>query len=251
MSDHPGPWDTPPSPRPPRHGPSPLVLWLAALGVVGLCVWGLYRLFPGRITSTEDWGFLARGVAVLALVLAGVIGGRRIRLKEAARNLLIWIGVFGVIVLGVVYRGSLGETAMRVRSALVPGYAVPAGDHAMALSEDAEGAFHVIGRVNGQPVNFLVDTGASDIVLSPADARRLGIDVAGLNFTRPYETANGVGQGAAWTADALEVGKIRLSNVAVSINQAPMSTSLLGMTFLKRLDSFEVKDGQLILKWRG
>jgi len=227
------------------------VLWLAALGLVGLGVWGLYRLFPGRITTTEDWGYLARGVAVLGLVLASVIGARRIRMKDAARNLVIWIGVFGVIVLGVAYRGSLGEVAMRVRSELVPGYAVPAGDHAMALSEDAEGAFHVIGRVNGQPVNFLVDTGASDIVLSPADARRLGVDVSGLSFTRTYETANGIGEGAAWTATSLEVGQIHLGNVAMSINQAPMSASLLGMTFFKQIDSFEIKDNQMILKWRG
>jgi len=241
----------PPPPRPPRRGPSRLVLWLAALGLVGLGVWGLYRLFPGRITTTEDWGYLARGVAVLGLVLASVIGARRIRMKDAARNLVIWIGVFGVIVLGVAYRGSLGEVAMRVRSELVPGYAVPAGDHAMALSEDAEGAFHVIGRVNGQPVNFLVDTGASDIVLSPADARRLGVDVSGLSFTRTYETANGIGEGAAWTATSLEVGQIHLGNVAMSINQAPMSTSLLGMTFFKQIDSFEIKDNQMILKWRG
>jgi aspartyl protease family protein len=241
----------PPAPRPPRRGPSRLILWLATLGVVGLGVWGLYGMFPGRITTTEDWGYLARGVAVLGLVLASVIGARRMKLKDAARNLAIWIGVFGVVVLGVAYRGPLGAVAMRVRSELIPGYAAPAGDHAMALSEDADGSFHVVGRVNGQPVNFLVDTGASDIVLSPADASRLGIDPATLRFTRPYETANGIGQGAAYTAASLEVGKIRLSNVAMSINQAPMSTSLLGMTFLKRIDSFEIKDGQLILKWRG
>ena len=112
----------------------------------------------------------------------------------------------------------------------------------MTLGQDPEGAYHVIGQVNGQPVNFLVDTGASDIVLSPADARRLGIDVAALSFTRPYEDRERhPGQGAAFTADSLAIGQLRLSNVAMSINQAPMSTSLLGMSFFKRIDLVRVQ----------
>jgi aspartyl protease family protein len=59
-----------------------------------------------------------------------------------------------------------------------------------------------------------------------------------------------MGYGAAWVADRLEVGGIRLTGVPVTINQAPMSTSLLGMNFLNRLEAFEFRGRQLILKWR-
>jgi aspartyl protease family protein len=98
-------------------------------------------------------------------------------------------------------------------------------------------------------VRFLVDTGASDIVLSPGDARRAGIEPESLKYDRPYATANGVGYGASVTLDRLEIGAISLSNVRVSVQQAEMGTSLLGMTFLRRLKSYAVQDRKLVLRW--
>ena len=98
---------------------------------------------------------------------------------------------------------------------------------------------------------FLVDTGASDIVLSPSDAKRLGVDVAQLQFTQDYETANGVGRGAPYTIERLTVGPVLMTVVPASINQTPMESSLLGMTFLKRLDGFEVRGRKLYLRWHG
>lgn len=118
------------------------------------------------------------------------------------------------------------------------------------MPQDAQGAFQVVGRVNGQRVMFVVDTGATDTVLSPTDARRLGVDTGGLNYALPVETANGAGRAAAFTADSLAVGPIRVSNFPMSVNQAAMSRSLLGLSFLRRLDSFEVRDRKLILRWR-
>jgi aspartyl protease family protein len=108
-----------------------------------------------------------------------------------------------------------------------------------------------MGQVNGQAVRFLVDTGASETVLSPADAKRIGVDTAGLAFDHPSETANGVGYAAPLTADSLAVGTIRFENVPMLVNQAPMSSSLRGMSFLKRLESFKVSGRKLYLKPRS
>jgi aspartyl protease family protein len=108
-----------------------------------------------------------------------------------------------------------------------------------------------MGEVDGAPVRFVVDTGASDIVLSPQDAARAGLLPPSTKYSRPSETANGVGYGAPMDVRSLEVGPIRLANVRVFVNQAPMSASLLGMTFLDRLDSFEVRGDQLFLRGRG
>ena len=250
-----GPWDRPPA-EPPRAPPphlAPRPAWhgwviLGALVAFGLIVLGLSRLFPGRASST-DWTYVIRDGGILILVMSSLLA-RRLPLKGVARNALIWAGLAGVLVLGFTYKDDLGQAFIRVRSSLVPGYATPIGDHEMVISRDANGAFYVVGRVNGQPVNFLVDTGASDIVLSPADARRLGVDTAALTFAEPFETANGIGRGARYTADQLQVGGVRLSKVSVSINREPMSSSLLGMTFFKRLESFTVQGDQLRLKWR-
>lgn len=246
--DH-GPWGAP-QPRPARRR-SRLALWLAVVALAGAGVWGLSRLFPGRIATATDWAFLVRGVGVFALVSAGIVASGRLKLRDSLRHLAVWIAIAAALVVGYSFRAELGETAQRVESGLVPGLAAPAGAQRMVLSQSADGAYYVNARVNGQPVIFLVDTGSSDIVLSPADARRLGVDVADLNFAGEYETANGVGRGAAYTAASLDVGQIHLSAVPMSINQAPMRASLLGMSFFRRLQAFEFRDGRLYLTWRG
>jgi aspartyl protease family protein len=119
----------------------------------------------------------------------------------------------------------------------------------MAVSEGEGGSYHVYGTVNGTQIRFLIDTGATDIVLSPSDARRLGIDLASLKFDRPYGSANGIGHGAAAEVADLSVGPIHFSNVPVSINGAEMGSSLLGMAFLKRLKSYSFSGNKLILRW--
>jgi aspartyl protease family protein len=118
----------------------------------------------------------------------------------------------------------------------------------LVITADENGEFVVYGRVDGAPVKFVVDTGATDIVLAPQDAKRLGIDLDGLNFTSQFETANGVGRGAPSTVESLVIGPIRLTHVPVSINQAPMDSSLLGMAFLRQLQSFSVTGRKLTLR---
>jgi aspartyl protease family protein len=120
----------------------------------------------------------------------------------------------------------------------------------MVIPQSGDGAFVVVGRVNGQRVRFVVDTGATDTVLSPDDARRIGVDVDALRYEDPAETANGLGYSAAFTADRLEVGAIRLEKFRLAVNRTPLSASLLGMSFLRRLESFRVEKGALVLRWR-
>ena len=124
------------------------------------------------------------------------------------------------------------------------------GARELVVSQDPDGGFYLMGQVNGQIVRFLVDTGASDIVLSAADAERVGIETSRLSFDHPSETANGVGYAAPSTVESLAVGSIRFDGVPVLVNQAPMSSSLLGMSFLKRLESFRVSGRKLYLTRR-
>jgi aspartyl protease family protein len=148
---------------------------------------------------------------------------------------------------GYVYRDDFISVGNRFRSALDPSHAVQTAPRVVTLTESEGGQYAVMGQVNGQPVRFMVDTGSSDIVLSPADAARLGAP-ASLKFDHQYETANGAGLGADWQVSSLAVGPIRFTSVPVSVNKAPMSSSLLGMTFLHRLESYEFKGRQLILR---
>jgi len=118
----------------------------------------------------------------------------------------------------------------------------------MVLSARADGQFVVEARVNGQPVRFMVDTGASDLMLSPADAARLGFDLDTLAYTHPYQTANGRVYGAPVRLGEVAVGPIVLRNVKASVNGAPLDHSLLGMSFLGRLGGFSVDGSRLTLR---
>lgn len=251
MSDDRGPWNREPDDdRPADRSRGGLWIWLAIVAALAAGGSLLFKAFPGGLSSPGDWAWLVGGGTWVALVSAGVFRAGRIRWAEKARHLAIWAGIVGVLVLGLAYRDEVADVGRRVRGEFSSTYPVATGAHELVVSQDENGGFFIIGQVNGQPVRFLVDTGASDTVLSPADARRLGVDAAALRFDRPAETANGVGYGAAFTAESLAVGSIRFADFSMLVNQSPMTSSLLGMSFLRRLESFQVRGRKLYLKSR-
>jgi aspartyl protease family protein len=239
-----GPWGKP-ARKSSRRG---LFLWLGFLAAAGLAIFALNRSFPAGDSLLGD-PYLVRTLGFLALASSGLLFVREINLKQTVRNILLWLAVGGVLIVGFSFQNELKDLGLRLRSQLVPEYAVETGPRELMLSQGDDGHFHVYGAVNGTGVRFLIDTGATDIVLDPADARRLGIDLNSLSFDRPFGSANGIGHGASMTVDDFAVGPIHFSNVQLSINSAPMGSSLLGMAFLKRLKSYSVSGGKLILKW--
>jgi aspartyl protease family protein len=224
-----------------------LIVWLGLMVAIFAGVSMLTKLFPGRASSDLDEAYVLWNAALLALVSAGVVFGARYKAREAVRNIALWSGIALALLLGYAYQDELRDAGERLRAELVPGYAAVDTGGAVSLIAGEDGHFHVIGEANGVTTDFLIDTGASDIVLTPTDARRLGIDVGALDFSRRFQTANGVGRGASFTLTRLSVGSIVLTDVPVSINEADMRESLLGMSFLRRLASFEVVGRKLIL----
>jgi aspartyl protease family protein len=217
-----------------------------ALGAGGL--WLLIRAFPGALGSGQDKVWVAYYALWAVLMSLRLLSGGPVRWAEKAKYAAVWGVVIAVLAVGYSYRRELHAVVQRVQGEASGGYPVAVGPREMVITAHADGGFYVMGAVNGQAVRFLVDTGASDTVLSPDDARRIGLDPATLTFDRTAETANGMGRGAAVVVDSLSVGRIRMSDVPVIVNAAPMSTSLLGMTFLHRLESFQASGGRLHLK---
>jgi len=252
MPDQNGPWrHEPDEPDEPDRAPprSRLLIWLALMVGVGVLVALLAKAFPGQ--PDEDTPWIARSMLALALVSTALFARGRIDWGEKARHAAIWLAVGVLLVTLASYRDELGGVANRVRGAFSGGYPVATGPREFAISQSSDGGFYVMGKVNGQPVRFLVDTGASQTVLSPADARRLGVDLDTLSFDQLSETANGVGRSAPYVLDSLEIGPARLEHTPVLVNQTPMSASLLGMSFLRRLESFQIKGHTLYLTVRG
>ena len=123
------------------------------------------------------------------------------------------------------------------------------GNLEYVVQPGAGGHYVVVAAVNGAPVTFLVDTGASDIVLTMADAERLGLQPAALRFTQRFATANGEVRGAPVILREIRVGEFSLFDVPASVNEAPLRVSLLGMSFLRQLDGYGVENGRLVLRW--
>jgi aspartyl protease family protein len=250
MGEFDGPWGGPPPPPMRRRTRLGLWLWLGLIGAAIVLILILTRLFPEQ-RSRSDWGEMIRLTGLLALVSSGLVATRRLDVGRTARNLAVWVAIFALIVVGYASRGPLMAAFRSARSALLPAYAVSDSPRSITIGRSEGDAFYVVGQINGAPVKFLIDTGATDIVLSPVDAAKAGLTAPAGAYSRPSETANGVGYSAPATVKSLSVGPIQLADVPVMINQAPMAASLLGMPFLKRLDSFEVKGDQLILRGRG
>lgn len=114
---------------------------------------------------------------------------------------------------------------------------------------DGRGHFFLRATVNGSSVPFLVDTGASTIVLSPEDARRIGFRPAGLAFDQRIMTAGGEVPGASVTLREIRIGQLQVFGVPATVHGAPLPISLLGTSFLRRLEGYEVERDRLILRW--
>ena len=119
----------------------------------------------------------------------------------------------------------------------------------MRLRARSDGHFYLDAQVNGARIRFLVDTGASSVMLTREDARRARISPNRSAYTMRAHPANGTVAMAPVSLREIKVGQFRATNVRGAVNSADMGISLLGMTFLSRLRRYEVRDDELILYW--
>ena len=220
---------------------------LLVLALVALLLF-LNSRFPGALQGEDAQMRLVHSLLLLALVGGSVVLGWRERAGLALKQALIWIAIAMALVVGYSYSDVFLDMSTRTRTALVPSAPVSSEPGTAYLSRNLSGHFHADGLVNGTHVRFLVDTGASDVALSAADARRIGIDLDSLRYTTAYETANGVIHAARITLDEVSIGGIRLNNVTASVSREGLGQSLLGMSYLARLSSFEIRGERLVLR---
>lgn len=227
-----------------------VALWIGLVTAICAMVFGLAAAFPGAVSTNEDWMWAIRGLGFAVLLSAALLRAGPIAWRQALRHITIWGALMVGLLMGYAYRGDLQAVGQKLLAEVSGGRPILTRDAELVVTADEGGGFMVVGHLDGKPVRFLVDTGASDTVLSPDDAERLGYDLKTLKFDRPSETANGIGYGAEITAGKLAVGPISFDAVPVSINQAPMRQSLLGMSFLQRLEGVRIEGDKLYLKYK-
>lgn len=117
------------------------------------------------------------------------------------------------------------------------------------IAAGRNGHFHTEADVNGRPIAFLVDTGATMIALSYEDAERAGIYLNSSDFTHTVTTANGRARVAPVKLDRVSIGDITVRDVQAAVSEPGLlKTSLLGMSFLGRLSRFDMRSGLLVLQ---
>lgn len=121
------------------------------------------------------------------------------------------------------------------------------GAGAAQLTKGPDGHFWAEAKVDGRAVRFLVDTGATAVSLSKADAQRLGIDVSKLNYEYDVVTADGRTRAASVKLGSVAIAGAKVANVDALVIESGLETSLLGMSYLGRLSRFEATPRSLIL----
>ena len=119
--------------------------------------------------------------------------------------------------------------------------------HVTAIPKAKDGHFWANATVNTRAVRFLVDTGATVVALTPADAQRLGFDASSLTYNREVNTANGKTYAASVNLSVVGIGQSTVRNVDALVVKEGLTTSLLGMSYLGRLSRFEATPSSLIL----
>jgi aspartyl protease family protein len=191
-----------------------------------------------------DDGLNALYLLLLLVLVASSLIGMRLSAGKAAKFGLAWVAIFGVVFALFAFRGEFGMLGARLKSE-VTGSAEPlvSGETLKVRMRD-DGHFWVDAKINGAPVRFLVDSGATTTTISASAAERAGLE-PGMRGDL-VGTANGEVFMPRVTAGLVEVGSIRRTDFTVNINPND-GTSVLGMNFLSSLSSWGVQGNVLMM----
>lgn len=175
---------------------------------------------------------------LILLLPLSALAARRIPIGQTLRMALIWIGIFSAALLVVGQRERLAE--------LWPGRAAsPEGIVRIPIAQD--GHFYADVRINRVERRMLIDSGATTTALSEATARAAGLDLNESPFGSLIETANGRVTASHTTIASLAIGPIQLNDVGADVSPSFGRQDIIGMNVLRRLRSWRVERGVLIL----
>ncbi len=226
------------------------LLWLLLTGLLLVLLALIARRGESMIGPLASGDFSS---PIYKIALIVFLGGTaltlfRERLTQAFTAALLWIVVAFVLLAGYAYRFELREVADRVMAELVPGHVIARG-RTVEIARASTGDFDVTAQVNGTRVNMVLDTGASSVVLTFDDAKAAGLPLEVLAYTEDIDTANGRTRAAPVTLDRVAIGGlVERSIEALVARPGQLKTSLLGMSFLNRLRSWEVRGDRLLLR---
>ncbi len=227
---------------------------------IALIIGGLALLFRGEaqaLTGLDEAQFaqVLIGATLVAFIGTSVLAGYRGRMTSLARHLGLVALIAGGLAGGYTYKSEVAELAHRITGELLPPGETQtiepraSGEIAVRIRRRGDGHFVAKLRIGTSALNALVDTGASTVVLRAADAKAIGLDIERLSYTVPVQTANGIAYAAAVRLPQVAIGPLQLDGVdALVARPGALKESLLGISFLRRLRSYEFSGDFLTLR---
>lgn len=184
-----------------------------------------------------------------SLIYLSLLGGaivlwffaqNRASLGKVTQQALVWALIFVGVIAAVGLWGDIRRTVTPAQSAVIEGDRV-------ILPRAPDGHYYLTAQVNGAPIDFVIDTGATQVVLSKPDAARAGLNTEELAYIGRAFTANGEVRTAPVRLEEIVIGPLVDRDVRAVVNEGDLGTSLLGMSYLQRFSSIEITGNRLVL----
>ncbi|MEJ6707820.1 MAG: TIGR02281 family clan AA aspartic protease [Amylibacter sp.] len=190
--------------------------------------------------SGDEKAYFFYMLILLVFLGAGFLYGNREKLSTTLMQVAVWVLIFAGVLIAYGFKDTLQQQFLPSRAVeIADGFEVVRGN---------DGHFHLTLEVNSKDIQFFVDTGASEIVLSQADAETIGIDLDSLAYLGRANTANGTVATASTVLDQVVLGDIIDRDVRASVNGGEMFGSLLGMSYLSKFSEISMRGDRLILR---
>lgn len=193
------------------------------------------------------------GYAVFVIFIIIVCMSRLPSMKEGfgvLKKVGIWLAIFGGVIIIYAFKSEFQYGFEKVAASVWPSYVSSYNaERKITIARSIDGHFYVRTIVNNHDLKFMIDTGASDVAISAADAKAIGVNLATLEYSKEYSTANGITRAAPLMLDSIKIGPAVMTKVKAHINEGDLDVSLLGMSVISRFKSFKIDGDLLILEY--
>ncbi len=200
--------------------------------------------------TSDDTGQFIYLILLLVFLANTLIFNKKIKTSKILLQLSCWLGIILFTIALYSFRHEFINIKDRIASELFPSNALRVNSQ-IRINISKDNHYYIDLLINNKNIRFLIDTGASDLVLNQKDAKKIGINLNNLHFNKIYQTANGSTKGASIILDEINIKGLIFRDISASVNLAKMETSLMGMRFLKNFKKYEFYQDRLIITTHG